>query len=136
MNPIKLIEKLINEHGSSSILRDRLLLLKDELSKIEKERADLQVKVGNCVKELAGLRKEVIKKSIPNEFVEYMGALFKRDVSGNYTPLAYCPECKRPLNSIDPDVVPYECSTPGCEYSVTIHEKLTSIVDKLNGDVT
>jgi hypothetical protein len=37
MNPITLIEKLINEHGSSTILKERLELLKDQMSALEKE---------------------------------------------------------------------------------------------------
>lgn len=39
MNPI---EKLINEHGSSNILRERLLLASDQYSALEKEKSCLK----------------------------------------------------------------------------------------------
>ena len=42
MNPISLIEKLINEHGSSTILKERLELLKDQISALEKENGALK----------------------------------------------------------------------------------------------
>jgi hypothetical protein len=132
LNPFSLIEDLINEHGSSSILKERLLLLKDELNKVEKERAELQTKVANLMKETAELRKQLEQKHIPDQFTEYLGALFKRDSSGNYAPLAHCPECKRPLWCDHPQVFPYQCSRPGCGYTIMIHEPLSSIVKKLN----
>ena len=37
MNPIAYIEKVINEHGSSAILRERLDLLKNQISVVEKK---------------------------------------------------------------------------------------------------
>lgn len=127
-----MLEDLINEHGSSSILRERLLLLKDEMGKIIRERAECEKKLADLVEELAETRKQLQQKTIPDEFVEYSGALFKRESSGGYAPTAFCPECKRPLWNTDPEIFPYECSTPGCGYSIEIHEKLTSIVEKLN----
>jgi len=42
MNPITLIEKLINEHGSSAILKERLELLRDQISVIEKKNGALK----------------------------------------------------------------------------------------------
>jgi predicted nuclease with TOPRIM domain len=42
MNPITLIEKLINEHGSSTILKERLELLKDQITALEKENGGLK----------------------------------------------------------------------------------------------
>jgi len=43
MNPITLIEKLINEHGSSSVLKERLELLRDQISILEKENSVLKL---------------------------------------------------------------------------------------------
>lgn len=42
MNPITLIEKLINEHGSSTILKERLELLKDQISALGKDNGGLK----------------------------------------------------------------------------------------------
>jgi regulator of replication initiation timing len=42
LNPMNIIEKLINEHGSSTILKERLELLKDQISALEKENDTLK----------------------------------------------------------------------------------------------
>jgi hypothetical protein len=42
LNPLTLIEKLINEHGSSTILKERLELLKDQISALENEKGVLK----------------------------------------------------------------------------------------------
>ncbi|GFO62121.1 hypothetical protein M1B72_00745 [Geomonas paludis] len=131
MNPFKIIEDLINEHGSATIRGERLLLLKDELTIVEKERADLYKKCSDLEKEVIELRDKLAKASIPPEFTEYQGALFKRDAAGSYSPIAYCPECKRPLFNTEPKIFPYSCSTRGCGYNVNIHEDLQSIANKL-----
>lgn len=131
-NPLALIEKLINEHGSSAILRERLLLVKDELTKLQNERSELLIKVSNLEKEKAELIEQLQQKSIPSEYKEYMGALFKKDSTGKFLPIAHCPECKRPLWNTEPGIFPYECSTKGCGYLIMINEPLTAIADKLN----
>jgi DNA-directed RNA polymerase subunit RPC12/RpoP len=41
---LQLFEKLINEHGSSVILKERLTILKDEYAQIEKSKSELQSK--------------------------------------------------------------------------------------------
>lgn len=43
---LQLFEKLINEHGSSTILKERLTILKDEYTQIETAKAELQAKNG------------------------------------------------------------------------------------------
>jgi hypothetical protein len=42
VNPLELFEKLINEHGSASILRERLGLLRDQYAAQERMCVDLQ----------------------------------------------------------------------------------------------
>lgn len=133
LNPLKLIENLINEHGSSSILKERLRLLKEQLSDLIKERADLQTKLSKCMEEMAQMAKKIEQKSVPPEFTEYLGALFKRDSSNRYTPVVYCPECKIPLWNNEPAYFPYECSK--CGFKIDIHESLTSIAEKLNKQI-
>ena len=49
---LQLFEKLINEHGSSTILKERLTILKDEYSHIEKSCANLQAENGALKAEL------------------------------------------------------------------------------------
>lgn len=49
---LQLFEKLINEHGSSAILKERLTILKDQYADIEKAKAELQAKNGVLQSEL------------------------------------------------------------------------------------
>jgi hypothetical protein len=49
---LNLFEKIINEHGSSAILKERLTILKDEYAEIEKVRSQLQAKCGALEAEL------------------------------------------------------------------------------------
>lgn len=133
INPLSLIEDLIKEHGSSSILRERLLLLKEELAKVEKDRTNLITKVTELEEELRNCREQLNKITVPKDFTKYMGALYKRDMHNKYMPMAFCPECKRPLvGGPDPEFFPYTCSK--CGYEVMIHDKLTSIADKLTNE--
>ena len=125
MNPLSLLEKAINEHGSASILRERIALVKDMLGKIEKEKSDLE-------KELADARKEIIelKKKIPNKnFVEYMGAKFKRKPSGGYESTVYCPSCETGMVTIGR--MPFICNR--CKAATTFHNnELHKIISELN----
>lgn len=42
MNPFDLLEKLINEHGSATVLREQLGLAKAEYAALERKHADLK----------------------------------------------------------------------------------------------
>jgi len=74
------------------------------LAKVEKEKSNLE-------KELSDSRKEIIelKKQIPSpNFIEYMGAKFKRKPSGGYENSVYCPSCEAGMATIDSDI-PFVC---------------------------
>ena len=62
MNPLNLLEKAINEHGSSVILKEHLALVKEMLSKVEKERADLEKKCSDLEEKLAEATKQLNEK--------------------------------------------------------------------------
>jgi ribosomal protein S27AE len=105
LNPLTLLEKAINEHGSSVILGHHLSLVKEMLSKTEKEKRDLE-------KLLSDAREEIIelKKKIPNsKFVEYRGAKFKRRPSGGYENSVYCPSCEAGMATISSGNTPFVC---------------------------
>lgn len=42
MNPLVLLEKAINEHGSATILKERITAVKEERTKVTKEGNDIQ----------------------------------------------------------------------------------------------
>lgn len=123
MNPIALIEKTINEHGSSAILKERLELFKDILSKVEKEKADLETKVSRLIKEV-----EELKKQLPDpDFVEYLGVKFKRKKSGGYQHAVFCPSCDLAMAGVRPGI-PFTCMK--CGYMSSFHVRKLNMVIK------
>ena len=56
---IALLEKLINEHGSSTILKERLELVAAEYAALERRARDLQVQNQSQVAEISQLRAQV-----------------------------------------------------------------------------
>jgi len=112
-------------------LKESLFLLKNELTEVKEERTNLAKKCSGLEKEVRDLREQLDKKTLSPDFVERLGVLFKRDSTGSYLPTAHCPDCRRPLVSIDPSVIPYMCNKPGCGYSITIHENLQSVAKQL-----
>jgi len=102
------LQNLINEHGSSTILRERLLLIKEESDKLTNDCRRLEVELAKCKEENIQLRKQLEAQAVTQQFVEYRGAFFKRRSSGAYDPTVYCPMCQAPLGSFE-DFFPYEC---------------------------
>jgi hypothetical protein len=96
---IDLIEKLINEHGSSSILRDRLLLLKDQFEIVAKECSDLHEKFTKSEAEVRELQKKLESYLVPDNFVEYKSALLRKLPEGGYAESVFCPRCKHTMSS-------------------------------------
>jgi hypothetical protein len=88
------IERLITEHGSAAILkernaflRDKLVLLKEEVAKLEEENGELKAQV-------AALNQQLSANASAHEFKEERGALFKRKPGGGYLDAVYCPKCR------------------------------------------
>jgi len=102
------IQKLINEHGSSSILRDRLSLIKDQLAALQEERAELARQVAALQAENRQLRTEIEELTVTQEFVECRGGLFKRKRSGGFQRTVYCPSCQAPMGSLQ-NMLQYNC---------------------------
>ena len=102
------IQELINEHGSSSILRERLSLIKDQLALLQEENADLIKKVSSLQKEKQLLQDEVKELTRDQQFIECRGAFFKRKPTGGFNRTVYCPLCQSPLASLENEL-PYYC---------------------------
>ena len=52
MNPLKLLEKVINEHGSSAILKERLELVNDQLQRNEREKSEMEDEIVKLKKKM------------------------------------------------------------------------------------
>lgn len=108
MNPIAAIEKLINEHGSATILKERLALaadqfgileqklvmLSDRLTQSESKNADLESENQNLKSKVTQLEKE-LKSLQPTVggFVKSEGVLWMRTEDG-FERQPYCPLCR------------------------------------------
>ncbi|MDQ6959283.1 MAG: hypothetical protein Q9M24_09265 [Mariprofundaceae bacterium] len=90
-------EKLINEHGSSTILRERISLINDKYATLEKKVSEIQTENerlkldnSNFTIKCRGLEEHLSNNSaLTNKY----GAYWDKD--GN----SYCPKCKTPTSS-------------------------------------
>jgi hypothetical protein len=107
MNIFDGIEKLITEHGSAAILKERLLLVADKYAALEKSLFDCQAKTKDAVSEkqhfeLEGMKlkeelrrvNEQLFKIHENPLTSKYGVLW--DKHGN----AQCPKCKTTVNRV------------------------------------
>ncbi len=111
MGLISEITNLINEHGSSTILRERVMLLVQKLDNAEKENIRLKQELTDAKAKIRDQDQELKAWREKEQFTEFRGALFKREQSGHYGKTAYCVVCRTPMWSID--FFPYECSRCG-----------------------
>ena len=88
MNPFDAIEKLITEHGSAAILRERITQAKEQQSGLEKENASLKAEKASLASELQQARLE-IQRLKPSGFETRSGLLWKAAEK-----FPYCPECQ------------------------------------------
>lgn len=79
MNPINLIEKLINEHGSSTILKERLELLRDQISILEKENGALKSKNAILKEKVNTIKSQLNEATEEIERLNHIIEGFKKD---------------------------------------------------------
>lgn len=108
MGLISAIEKLINEHGSAAIMKDRLVLIKEQAEVIEKQLIDTQKENATLKTKITDLETKLAYWTKRDEFVEGRGALFKRKPEGNYHVCVYCPKCFGPMSSLANEI-PFNC---------------------------
>ncbi len=109
MGLIAMIDRLISEHASSSIQKERLVQLREELERLEKKHDRLEAEHQRVLDENQRLRDELEKKTVPDEYTEHRGVLLRRLPNGEIQDEAYCPECKIPMTSLA-GMLPFACS--------------------------
>lgn len=102
------IGKLITEHGSAGIMKERLELLRDQLELIQKDNERLQKENEALSKQNDSLKKQVESKTAADEYVKHRGVLFLRLPSGKIQDEVYCPKCQGPMLSFV-GFHPYQC---------------------------
>ena len=130
MNPLTLLEKAINEHGSAAILKERLALAADKFKQLEDDNRKLKEMNQKLEEEVIRLSDELEQKSASEEFVKARGVLFHKLPNGQIERDAYCPACKRPMSSLA-RALPYKCSK--CEFTAGFTGKeLDAIIKTIN----
>jgi hypothetical protein len=104
------LERLIIEHGSAAIMKERLALVRDQMESLEKEVADLKAKNAELEHQIARLRRQLEQATVPEEFTKHRGVLFRRLSNGKYEEAVYCPRCKIPMVS-SMGATPFWCSS-------------------------
>ena len=103
------LQTLITEHGSAAILRERIALLADQAKALEKQVEDLKTENAELKKNNGELQRKLSAKTLPDEFIEHRGALFKRKPDGSYHLAVYCPHCRKSTSAMV-DEFPYACT--------------------------
>lgn|SRR5574340_180333 len=95
------IEKLIVEHGSAAILKERIALANDKYAALEaenkvlrSENEALRLDSEKLEQQRRALEEKLFHISTSQEYVEESGALFKRRENGEWDYTPYCPSCK------------------------------------------
>ena len=117
----KELERLITEHGSAAILKERNALLKDQLDLLKAEFTKLE-------RRNAELERRLATSEQKEQFVEENGALFKRRREGGYHKAVYCPKCRQSTAPF-PEGAEFVCSCGW--FSSFTEDKLPTIMNSL-----
>ncbi|MCW8879403.1 MAG: hypothetical protein OQJ89_06770 [Kangiellaceae bacterium] len=131
---LSIIEKLINEHGSSAILKERLELVDDKYRALEAKLANTEKENELLRKELEDLRRQVETQKIESGFVDYKGAKFKKLPSGKFEEAVYCRNCNGGMIALE-SCMPFACGSCGSTASFK-GGQLKSVINELNQEYT
>jgi hypothetical protein len=99
------LTELLKDYPALPVAHERIALAEEKYATLEVENKQLKEENARLADELVTLR-----RLIPNnDFVERRGALFKRKPDGTFDDIAYCPDCKRALSTIE-NFFPPRCS--------------------------
>ena len=121
LNPLVLLEKAINEHGSATILKERLALAADQFQKLENENRELKKSNKSLHEKVDELTRQLEAKTVPEEYIKKRGVLFLRNPDGSIDPDAYCPTCKSSMFSLM-GATPLKCKKCGEVAGITGNE--------------
>ena len=110
-NVLQTVTDILQEVGTASVLRERLLLLQDQLQLMVKENVKLKKENARLKKQHKELAVQLEEYSLPEQFVEHRGVLFRKS-GGRYSESPYCLACKILISSMEPGV-PFFCNKCG-----------------------
>jgi hypothetical protein len=141
MNPIDLIEKAINEHGSAEILKERLALAKDEFVALDRKASELERAIGKleaklereqfdrdkAQQELQRLQKEHEEQILIQDQTE-----FRKGKRTGGVWVAFCPDCHMPARGIISNHRPEAICSKLCGWCAHLPTDLDAIIRSLN----
>jgi ribosomal protein S27E len=107
MGLFDLVDRYIQERGSSAVLDKHLAFIRDQAQALEKQVEKLEAENASLKEQLGQYQGQLQAQSRGDEFVEHRGALFKRKPEGGYHLAVYCPHCRNSAFAFGH--LPYSC---------------------------
>jgi len=101
--------KLLLDLPVNDVLRERLLLLKEQVEAMEHRILALDKENAELAEKVRELSQKYEAQLVPEAFTEHEGALFKRKPDGTWIHAVYCPSCKRSTGALAKNVA-FQCS--------------------------
>jgi len=97
---------------SNEVLRERIAFIGEQIDVLQKAHATTVQELTDSKAKNVELEKEVAAYRAKDQFVEHMGAAFRKNPSGGYINAVYCPNCHKQVGSGFDDF-PYHCASCG-----------------------
>jgi hypothetical protein len=123
-NVLQTLTDILQEVGTASVLRERLLLLQDQLQLMMQENINLEKENARFKKQIKEFTVQLEEYSLPEQFIEHRGVLFRKS-GGRYSESPYCPVCKILMSPMEPGI-PFFCNR--CGYTTSLTPRDVSIV--------
>ena len=97
---------------TNEVLRERIAFIYEQIEVIQKAGESTQKELADLKAKNVELEKEIAAYRAKDEFVEHMGAAFRKNPAGGYISAVYCPNCLKQVGSGFDDF-PYHCGSCG-----------------------
>ncbi|EBH3052654.1 hypothetical protein AA800_21200 [Salmonella enterica subsp. enterica serovar Paratyphi B] len=97
---------------SNEVLRERIAFIGEQIDVLQKAHAATEQKLAEAEAKNIELTKQIEAYRAKEQFVEHMGAAFRKNPSGGYVNAVYCPNCHKQVGSGFDDF-PYHCGSCG-----------------------
>ncbi len=125
------IKALLDEYGSSVVLKEHLALLNTKLSLLGEHIEKLEQENARVIERNTYLEQQLLRQEKSQEFVESRGALFEPNPGGGYSETPRCPVCHRSMWCFQ-SMFPYECSDEKCGHKANFKgSDLQSVIASL-----
>ncbi|WP_071608923.1 hypothetical protein [Entomohabitans teleogrylli] len=97
---------------SNEVLRERIAFIGEQIDVLQKAHAATVEELSKAKAKCVELTNEIERYRAQEQFVQHMGAAFRKDTSGGYTRAVYCPNCFVAVGSFFDDFA-YHCGSCG-----------------------